>query len=157
MRIGHGIDFHKLIKNRKLVLGGINIPYEYGLDGHSDADVLVHAICDSILGAAAKRDIGYHFSDTNPEYKNISSLILLKNCIDIIKPYEVVNIDATVIAQKPKLSPYIEQMQKCIAECIGTKTDNINIKATTTEGMGYCGTGEGIEAHAVCLLKRKED
>ena len=152
MRIGHGIDFHRLTHNR----GGTYIPYEFGLDGQSDADVLVHAICDSILGAASKRDIGYHFSDNNPEYKDISSLILLKKCIDIIRPYEVVNIDATIIAQKPKLLPYIEQMQKCIAECIGTDTDNVNIKATTTEGMGYCGTGEGIEAHAVCLIKRKE-
>ncbi|MBO5453669.1 MAG: 2-C-methyl-D-erythritol 2,4-cyclodiphosphate synthase [Clostridia bacterium] len=157
MRIGHGIDFHRLVKDRKLILGGIDIPYDYGLDGHSDADVLVHAICDALLGAAAKRDIGYHFSDKDPQYKNISSLILLKKCIEIILPLEIVNIDATVIAQKPKLLPYIEKMEYCIAETIGTDVSNINIKATTTEGMGYCGSGEGIEAHAVCLLKRKED
>lgn len=157
MRIGHGIDFHKLVKNRKLILGGVDIPYEFGLDGHSDADVLIHAICDSILGAAAKRDIGYHFSDKDPAYKDISSLILLNKCKEIVSPYEIVNIDATVIAQKPKLSPYIDDMCKNVAEILNTEIENINIKATTTEGMGYCGSGEGIEAHAVCLLKRKED
>ena len=153
MRIGHGIDFHRLVENRKLFLGGVEIPYEKGLLGHSDADVLLHAICDALLGAAGKRDIGYHFPDTSNEFKDISSLILLKKVKEIIKPYEVENIDATIIAQKPKLLPYIEKMIENVAEALETDKNKINIKATTTEQMGYCGSGEGMEAHAVCLLK----
>ncbi len=153
MRIGHGIDFHRLVEDRKLILGGVEIPYEKGLLGHSDADVLLHAICDALLGAAAKRDIGYHFPDTSEEFKGISSLVLLKKVKEIIKPFEIENIDATIIAQKPKLLPYIEKMIENVAEALETDKNKINIKATTTEHMGYCGSGEGMEAHAVCLLK----
>ena len=153
MRIGHGIDFHRLVENRKLFLGGVEIPYEKGLLGHSDADVLLHAICDALLGAAGKRDIGYHFPDTSNDFKDISSLVLLKKVKEIIKPYEVENIDATIIAQKPKLLPHIEKMIEHVAEALETDKNKINIKATTTEQMGYCGSGEGMEAHAVCLLK----
>ena len=153
MRIGHGIDFHRLVEDRKLILGGVEIPYEKGLLGHSDADVLLHAICDALLGAAAKRDIGFHFPDTSGEFKDISSLVLLKRVKEIIKPFEVENIDATIIAQKPKLLPYIEKMIENVAEALETDKNKINIKATTTEHMGYCGSGDGMEAHAVCLLK----
>ncbi len=153
MRIGHGIDFHRLAEDRKLILGGVEIPYEKGLLGHSDADVLLHAICDALLGAAAKRDIGYHFPDNSDEFKGISSLVLLKRVKEIIKPFEIENIDATIIAQKPKLLPYIEKMIENVAEALETDKNKINIKATTTEHMGYCGSGEGMEAHAVCLLK----
>jgi 2-C-methyl-D-erythritol 2,4-cyclodiphosphate synthase len=153
MRIGHGIDFHRFAENRALVLGGVTIPYERGLEGHSDADVLVHAICDALLGACAKRDIGYHFSDKDEKYKNISSLILLEKCLELINTYKIENIDATVIAQAPKLSPYIEHMRETIAKTLCIPVECVSIKATTSEGMGYCGRGEGIEAHAVCLLK----
>lgn len=152
MRIGHGIDFHRLVENRDLYLGGVKIEYEKGLLGHSDADVLLHAICDALLGAAAKRDIGYHFPDSKEEFKGISSLELLKRTADIIKPYKVVNIDATVIAQKPKLMPHIEKMTENIAQALGIPVYCVNVKATTSEGMGYCGNGEGMEAHAVCII-----
>lgn len=157
MRIGHGIDFHKLVPDRKLYLGGVLIPYEFGLLGHSDADVLLHAICDALLGAAGKKDIGFHFSDTDAEYKDISSIVLLAKTLEIIKPYKVINIDATVIAQKPKLLPYIDEMRKVISDTLKTDIENINIKATTTEGMGYCGNCEGMEAHAVCLIDKGEE
>lgn len=158
MRIGHGIDFHKLVPDRKLYLGGILIPYEYGLLGHSDADVLLHAICDALLGAAGKKDIGFHFSDKDDNYKDISSIILLEKTLEIIKPYKVINIDATIIAQKPKLMPYIDEMRKVISKTLCIDINDVNIKATTTEGMGYCGNCEGMEAHAVCLIdNRKEE
>ena len=153
MRIGHGIDFHRLVEGRDLYLGGVKIEYEKGLLGHSDADVLLHAICDALLGAAAKRDIGYHFPDSSEKFKGISSLELLKMTKEIIKPYKVVNVDATVIAQAPKLMPHIEKMRENVAEALETDINNINIKATTSEHMGYCGSGEGMEAHAVCLIK----
>ena len=153
MRIGHGIDFHRLTKDRDLILGGVKIEYEKGLLGHSDADVLLHAICDALLGAAGKRDIGYHFPDSKEEFKGISSLKLLKETADIIKPYKIVNIDATIIAQKPKLMPYIEQMIKNIADALSISASDVNVKATTSEGMGYCGNGEGMEAHAVCIIE----
>ena len=152
MRIGHGIDFHKLVENRDLYLGGVKIEYEKGLLGHSDADVLLHAICDALLGAAGKRDIGYHFPDSKEEFKGISSIELLKRTAEIIAPYKVVNIDATVIAQKPKLMPHIEQMIINISSTLGIPVTDVNIKATTSEGMGYCGSGEGMEAHAVCII-----
>ncbi len=152
MRIGHGIDFHRLVDNRDLYLGGVKIEYEKGLLGHSDADVLLHAICDALLGAAAKRDIGYHFPDSKEEFKGISSIELLKRTAEIIKPYKVVNVDATVIAQKPKLMPHIENMIKNIADALSIPVSDVNVKATTSEGMGYCGNGEGMEAHAVCII-----
>ena len=152
MRIGHGIDFHRLVEGRDLYLGGVKIDYEKGLLGHSDADVLLHAICDALLGAAAKRDIGYHFPDSDSNFKGISSLELLKLTKEIILPYKVVNIDATVIAQDPKLMPHIEKMRENVAKVLETDINNINIKATTSEHMGYCGSGEGMEAHAVCLI-----
>ena len=152
MRIGHGIDFHRLVPERKLILGGVEIPHTLGLLGHSDADVLLHAISDALLGAAAKRDIGYHFPDSDEKYKGISSLEILKLTKDIISPYKIINIDATIIAQKPKLMPHIQKMRENIAKTLGTDIENISIKATTSEGMGYCGNEEGIEAHAVCLI-----
>ena len=153
MRIGHGIDFHRLVENRDLYLGGVKIDYEKGLLGHSDADVLLHAICDALLGAAAKRDIGYHFPDSDERFKGISSLKLLELTKEIILPYKVVNIDATVIAQAPKLMPHIEKMRENVAQALETDINNINIKATTSEHMGYCGSGEGMEAHAICLIE----
>lgn len=153
MRIGHGIDFHRLAEGRDLYLGGVKIDYEKGLLGHSDADVLLHAICDALLGAAAKRDIGYHFPDSDGKFKGISSLELLRLTKEIILPYKVVNIDATVIAQAPKLMPHIEKMRENVANVLETDINNINIKATTSEHMGYCGSGEGMEAHAVTLIE----
>ena len=152
MRIGHGIDFHRLTEGRDLYLGGVKIEYEKGLLGHSDADVLLHAICDALLGAAAKRDIGYHFPDSKEEFKGISSIELLKRTAEIIKPYKVVNVDATIIAQKPKLMPHIEKMVENISNALNISSDCVNVKATTSEGMGYCGNGEGMEAHAVCII-----
>ena len=152
MRIGHGIDFHRLVEGRDLYLGGVKIDYEKGLLGHSDADVLLHAICDALLGAAAKRDIGFHFPDSDERFKGISSLKLLELTKEIIKPYKVVNIDAPVIAQAPKLMPHIEKMRENVAKALETDINNINIKATTSEHMGYCGSGEGMEAHAICLV-----
>ena len=155
MRIGHGYDAHRFSEGRKLIIGGVDIPCNVGLMGHSDADVLVHAVCDSLLGAAALRDIGYHFPDTDGEYKNIDSLILLKKVKESIsqKGYSVSNIDCTVIAQIPKLSPYIEQMRDNLARVLEIQIDRINVKATTEEGMGFTGAKEGICAHAVCILE----
>ena len=153
-RIGHGYDAHKLVENRDLILGGVKIEYEKGLLGHSDADVLVHAICDALLGAVAKRDIGYHFPDTDGKYKNISSLLLLEQVKNTISEcgYNVSNIDSTIIAQRPKISHYINQMRENIAKSLDIPLDKINIKATTEEGMGFSGRGEGICAHSVCIL-----
>ncbi len=155
-RIGHGYDVHRLVEGRKLILGGVLIPYKTGLLGHSDADVLLHAVCDALLGAASMRDIGYHFPDKDPAYEGISSVILLKKTSELIssKGYNVSNIDVTVIAQAPKLSPYIEQMAANIAECLQIDKDQVNVKATTEEHMGFTGTGEGIAAHAVCILQK---
>ena len=157
MRIGHGYDVHRFAQNRLLVLGGVTIPYELGLLGHSDADVLLHAVCDSILGAAALRDIGKHFPDNDASFKNIDSRILLRKTIELIeqKGYTVSNIDATVIAQKPKLAPFIEQMICNIAEDCKISTDCVNVKATTEEGLGFTGELLGISAHAVCLIEQK--
>ena len=149
-----GYDVHKLVEGRKLILGGVEIPHPLGLLGHSDADVLVHAIMDALLGAAALGDIGRHFPDTDSRYKGISSMKLLEHVRDLLEEngYVVENIDATVIAQKPKLRPYIEQMEENIAETLGIAKDQINIKATTEEGLGFTGTQQGISAQAVCLL-----
>jgi 2-C-methyl-D-erythritol 2,4-cyclodiphosphate synthase len=155
MRIGSGYDVHKLVEGRELILGGVKVPYEKGLLGHSDADVLTHAIMDALLGAAALGDIGGHFPDTDPAYKGISSLELLKKVKALIeeKLYFIENIDATVIAQKPKLAPYIPGMVKNIAGALGIEEDRVNVKATTEEGLGFTGEGLGIAATAVCLLE----
>ena len=153
IRVGHGYDVHKFADGRKLILGGVEIPYEKGLLGHSDADVLVHAIMDSLLGACALGDIGTHFPDTDMKYKGADSIELLKEVMKILseKGYTVSNIDATVIAQKPKLKPYIEDMRKCIANAMNTDVDNVSIKATTEEKLGFTGRLEGISAHCVAL------
>ena len=154
IRVGHGYDVHRFSENRKLILGGVEIPYEFGLLGHSDADVLVHAIMDSLLGAAALGDIGTHFPDNDPAYSGADSVELLKNVCALIaeKGYTVSNIDATVIAQKPKLKPYIEQMRIVLSEAMGIEADCISIKATTEEKLGFTGRLEGISAHCVALL-----
>ncbi|HBL83577.1 MAG: 2-C-methyl-D-erythritol 2,4-cyclodiphosphate synthase [Clostridiales bacterium GWF2_38_85] len=158
MRIGHGYDVHRLVENRKLILGGVDIPYEKGLLGHSDADVLLHAICDALLGAAALGDIGMHFPDTNAGFKDISSISLLKIVIKLLQTdnYEIINIDATIIAQAPKLAPYIPQMIENIAAAINCNVNKVNIKATTEEGLGFTGEKQGIAAHSVCLINKKE-
>lgn len=154
MRIGIGYDVHRLIPGRKLVLGGITIPFEKGLDGHSDADVIVHAVCDALLGAAGLKDIGFWFPDTDPAFKGIDSLILLQRCCKMIKEknYALTNIDITVFAERPKISPYREAMLEKIAGCLDCDADKINIKATTTEGLGMIGKGEGIAAMCVALI-----
>ncbi len=156
IRIGYGYDVHKLVSHRTLWLGGIAIDHEFGLLGHSDADVLIHAICDAILGAANMRDIGYHFPDTDPRYKGADSKILLRDTVRLVaeKGYAISNIDATVCAERPKLKPHIPQMQQCLAEVMGIDVDDISIKATTTEQLGFTGREEGISAHAVVLLQR---
>ncbi len=156
IRIGQGYDVHKLVEDRKLILGGVDIPYEKGLLGHSDADVLVHAVMDALLGAAALGDIGRHFPDNSDDFKNISSLILLDKVFHLLKDkgYTTINIDATVIAQRPKLASHIEDMRKNIANALQCDVDQINIKATTEEGLGFTGTGEGIAAQAVCLIEK---
>lgn len=158
MRIGHGYDVHRLTENRKLILGGVEIPYEKGLLGHSDADVLVHSVMDSLLGALARGDIGKHFPDTDPKYKGADSIELLKHVTGLIneKGYTLGNLDATVIAQAPKLAPYIEQMRKNIADAIGCDISQVNVKATTEEKLGFTGDGSGISAHCVCLLAEKD-
>ncbi len=155
MRIGTGYDVHRLVEERELILGGVKIPYEKGLLGHSDADVLLHAIMDALLGAAALGDIGKHFPDTEEAYQGISSIKLLEKVRDLIsdKLYVVENIDATIIAQKPKLAPYLPQMVLNIAGTLGIEEDRVNIKATTEEGLGFTGEGLGIAANAVCLLE----
>ena len=154
MRIGTGYDVHKLVEGRPLIIGGVTIPYEKGLLGHSDADVLLHAISDALLGAAALGDIGKHFPDTDPKYKGIDSMILLKKVGELLEEhlYFIENIDATIIAQMPKMRPYIEDMRKNIADCLGLDIDQVNVKATTEEGLGFTGSGEGISSQAVCLL-----
>lgn len=156
MRIGHGYDVHRLTEGRALMLGGVNIPYERGLAGHSDADVLLHAVIDALLGAAALGDIGRHFPDTDPAYENADSMLLLKDSMGLLSKqgYRVVNIDCTVIAQAPKLAPYIETMRQRIAEGVGAVPEQVNVKATTEEHLGFTGSGEGISAHAVCLIDR---
>ncbi|WP_270394812.1 2-C-methyl-D-erythritol 2,4-cyclodiphosphate synthase [Mediterraneibacter massiliensis] len=156
MRVGMGYDVHKLTEGRKLILGGVEIPYEKGLLGHSDADVLVHAVMDALLGAAALGDIGKHFPDTDAHYKGISSMILLRYVGEMLdeKGYVIENIDATIIAQKPKMRPFIEQMRKNMSDALKIETEQINVKATTEEGLGFTGSGEGISAQAVCALEK---
>jgi len=151
-----GYDVHRLTEGRDLILGGVKIPYEKGLLGHSDADVLIHAVMDALLGAAALGDIGRHFPDTDPMYKGISSIRLLEHVGRLLEEerYLVENIDATIIAQRPKMLPHIESMRKNIAETLGISVDQVNIKATTEEGLGFTGTGEGISSQAVCLLEK---
>ncbi|MBQ0098492.1 MAG: 2-C-methyl-D-erythritol 2,4-cyclodiphosphate synthase [Oscillospiraceae bacterium] len=155
MRIGHGYDVHKLTENRKLILGGVEIPFEKGLLGHSDADVLLHAVMDSLLGAAALGDIGKHFPDTDEKYKGANSLELLKEVVKILRNngYILVNLDATVIAQKPKLLPYIEKMRENIANACEVDISQISVKATTEEHLGFTGRCEGISAHCVCIIE----
>ena len=155
MRIGMGYDVHKLVENRDLILGGVKIPYELGLLGHSDADVLIHAIMDSLLGASALGDIGKHFPDTDPKYKGISSIELLKEVGKLLKDnnFTIGNIDSTIIAQKPKMDPHIESMRKNIADALNISVNQINVKATTEEGLGFTGEGLGISSQSICLLK----
>ena len=159
IRVGMGYDVHKLTEGRDLILGGVKIPWEKGLLGHSDADVVVHAIMDALLGAAALRDIGRHFPDTDPQYKGISSIKLLQHVGKLLeeKMYVINNIDATIIAQKPKLLPYIDTMISNVAEALHLEEDQVNIKATKEEGLGFTGSQEGISAHAVCALTHVQD
>lgn len=156
IRVGFGYDVHRLVEGRDLWLGGIKIPHSLGLLGHSDADVLIHAICDALLGAANMRDIGYHFPDTAEETHNIDSKILLRKTIELIatKGFKVGNIDATVCAEQPKINPHVEKMKECLADVIGTDIDNISIKATTTEKLGFTGRKEGISAYATVLISK---
>ncbi len=158
LRIGHGYDVHRLVEGRRLVLGGVEIPWKLGLLGHSDADVVTHAIMDALLGAAGLWDIGHAFPDTDPALKDISSMILLERTVAVIreKGYRVVNVDATIIAQRPKLAHYIPQMRENIALRLGISPDLVNIKATTEEHLGFTGSGEGMAAHSVALLERVE-
>ena len=155
MRIGHGYDVHRFAENRKLILGGVLIPNDKGLLGHSDADVLLHAISDALLGAAALGDIGKHFPDTDMAFKDADSRVLLRRCVALLKEkgYKISNIDATVIAQKPKLAPFIGEMIKNIAEDCGVGTHRVNVKATTEDGLGFTGELLGISAHAVCIIE----
>ena len=154
MRIGHGYDVHRLVEERKLILGGVDIPYEKGLLGHSDADVLTHAVMDALLGAAGLGDIGKHFPDTDPTYKGADSLKLLDHVMEVLREngWQVGNVDATVIAQRPKLASFIPQMRDNLAVRMGIAPEQVNVKATTEEKLGFTGSGEGIAAHAVCLL-----
>ena len=155
MRVGMGYDVHKLVEDRKLILGGVNVPYEKGLLGHSDADVLTHAIMDALLGAAALGDIGRHFPDTDERFKGADSIELLRHVKKLLDEhlYVIGNIDATIIAQRPKLAPFIPDMVTTIAEALGISEGQVNIKATTEEGMGFTGTGDGMSSHAICLLE----
>lgn len=157
MRVGIGYDVHKLTDGRKLILGGVEIPHEKGLLGHSDADVLVHAIMDALLGAAAMGDIGRHFPDNDNSFKDINSLVLLKNVYELLlkEDYIISNIDATLVCQRPKLAPYIEEMRKNIANVLSLDVNQVNIKATTTESLGFEGRKEGISSHAVCLIYKR--
>jgi 2-C-methyl-D-erythritol 2,4-cyclodiphosphate synthase len=157
MKIGLGFDAHRLAPDRRLVLGGVLIDYEFGLVGHSDADVLVHAVADAVLGAAGLEDIGRHFPDSDPSYKDVSSLEILKETVRMVAEwgYTVVNVDAVVIAESPRLDPYRDQMRKNLAEALEVETGEVSVKATTTEGLGFTGRGEGIAAQAAVLLERK--
>ncbi|MBQ6080135.1 MAG: 2-C-methyl-D-erythritol 2,4-cyclodiphosphate synthase [Muribaculaceae bacterium] len=156
-RVGMGFDVHRLVEGRPLWLGGVNIPWERGLLGHSDADVAIHALCDALLGAAALRDIGYHFPDTDPRYKGIDSRLLLKHVMRLLdeQGYRLGNCDITICAEQPKLNPHIPAMQQELAACMGCEVGQVSIKATTTEKLGYTGRGEGIAAYAVALLETK--
>ncbi|MBQ3195654.1 MAG: 2-C-methyl-D-erythritol 2,4-cyclodiphosphate synthase [Clostridia bacterium] len=158
MRVGHGYDVHAFAEGRKLILGGVDVPHSKGLRGHSDADVLTHAVCDALLGAAALGDIGAHFPDTDAAYKGADSLLLLKAVVKLLKDkgYRIENIDSTLIAQKPKLAPYIEQMRKNLAAASGIELDSVSVKATTEERLGFTGREEGIAAHALCLIEKSK-
>ena len=157
MRIGHGYDVHRLVEGRALILGGVEIPYERGLLGHSDADVLTHAVMDALLGAAGLGDIGKHFPDTDPAFKGADSLKLLDHVVSVLdgEGWKVGNVDATIIAQRPKLAPHIPTMRDNLAQRMGVEPGQVNVKATTEEKLGFTGSGEGMAAHAVCLLTRK--
>lgn len=159
MRVGFGYDVHRLTEGRKLILGGVEIEHSYGLLGHSDADVLLHAIADALLGAAGLGDIGVHFPDSDNEYKDIDSMILLKRTVELLneKCYDIINIDATIVAQKPKISPHSAKMKEKIAKCLGIDPDFVNIKATTTEKLGFEGREEGISSHCICLIEKRKD
>ncbi|MCX7823594.1 MAG: 2-C-methyl-D-erythritol 2,4-cyclodiphosphate synthase [Syntrophobacterales bacterium] len=159
IRVGIGYDVHPFVKDRPLMLGGIRIPSQLGLAGHSDADVVLHAICDALLGAAGLGDIGRHFPDSDPKYKGISSMVLLQRVLEMVNQagYAVGNIDVTVVAQKPRIAPYRDQMIRTITQGIGLRASQINIKATTTEGLGFTGREEGIAVYAVCLIYKKVD
>lgn len=156
MRIGHGYDVHRLVRGRDLIIGGVKIDYEFGLLGHSDADVLTHAIMDALLGAAALGDIGKHFPDSDPAYAGADSLALAKNVSALLRSngYRIINVDSTVLAQRPKLAPFIPIMRERLAAALGVSMDDVSVKATTEEGLGFTGSGEGIAAHAVCLIER---
>lgn len=156
IRVGYGYDVHKLAEGRDLFLCGVKIDYEKGLLGHSDADVALHALCDALLGAASLGDIGRHFPDSDDKYKGISSILLLKEVMSLVrgKGYNAVNADITVVAQRPKISPYIEKMRECVANAMGIETEFVNVKATTTENLGFEGRGEGISATAVVLIEK---
>ena len=153
-KVGHGYDVHRLVEGRRLVLGGVEIKYEKGLLGHSDADVLCHAVADALLGAAGERDIGYHFPDSDEKYRGISSLVILGKVSDILKERgaEISNVDVTLVMQAPKVAPYIAEMRKNIAAALKIDAGSVNVKATTEEGLGFTGRGEGVAAHAVCLI-----
>jgi 2-C-methyl-D-erythritol 2,4-cyclodiphosphate synthase len=155
-RIGNGYDVHRLTSGRKLIIGGVDIPHSMGLDGHSDADVLLHAICDALLGACGAGDIGQHFPDTDPQWKGVSSILLLEKVGDIClqKGFKISNIDSIVVAQKPKLSPYMQSMKNNIRSALGLDEERVNVKATTTEKLGFQGNEEGISAHAIALLEK---
>ena len=157
MRIGHGYDVHRLVPDRPLILGGVNIPWEQGLLGHSDADVLAHAVMDALLGAAGLGDIGRHFPDQDPSYLGADSLKLLDHVMVLLRQngWRVGNVDATILAQRPKLAPYLDQMRDNLAIRMGVEPELVNVKATTEEGLGFTGAGEGIAAHAVCMLERR--
>ena len=156
MRIGHGYDVHRLVPERKLILGGVEVPYEKGLLGHSDADVLTHAVMDALLGAAGLGDIGKHFPDTDPAYAGADSMKLLEHVAGLLRArgWRVSNVDATILAQRPKLAPYIPAMRRALAGHLGLEEEQVNVKATTEEGLGFTGSGEGMAAHAVCLLEK---
>lgn len=156
MMIGHGYDVHRLVRGRDLIIGGVKIDYEFGLLGHSDADVLTHAIMDALLGAAALGDIGKHFPDSDPAYAGADSLTLAKNVSALLRSngYRIINVDSTVLAQRPKLAPFIPIMRERLAAALGVSIEDVSVKATTEEGLGFTGSGEGIAAHAVCLIER---
>jgi len=159
LRVGMGYDVHRLVEDRKLILGGVEVPYEKGLLGHSDADVLLHAIADALLGAAGLGDIGRHFPDTDPAFKGVSSRLLLRDVAEKVRARGLVveNVDCVIVAQRPKLAPYIPEMVSNIAADLGLPEESVNVKATTTEGLGFTGTGEGVAAHAVCALARSQE
>ena len=158
MRIGYGYDAHRLAAGRRLVLGGVTVPYHMGLQGHSDADALTHAVADALLGAAGLGDIGEHFPDDDPAYEGVDSLALLRRVGGLLDKsgFAVVNLDATIVAQKPKLQPYAGEMRRRLAEALGVAPDSVNVKATTEEGMGFTGSGQGIAAHAVALVRSRK-